>query len=158
MPVMKDAIVSRLAVERGYLTQEQADKALAAQKVGAEATGVTVALSQILVGKGLLSPDQAQELANAVAVKTGEARLIAGYEVVSKLGQGGMGAVYKARSLQTGEYVALKILPPSLADEDTVARFSRESKAVKDLDHENIVGYVEFGYDERRKCYPGFPR
>ena len=106
MPLEKDTIFARLAAERGYLTQAQLEEALAAQKAGTEATGVPIPLSQILVGRNLLTADQAQDLANAVAVQTGEARLVAGYEVVAKIGQGGMGAVYKAKKLDTGESVA----------------------------------------------------
>ncbi len=97
-----------------------------------------------------MTADQAQDLDNAVAVETGEARLVAGYEVVAKIGQGGMGAVYKAKKLDSGEFVALKILLPSLATPEYVKRFERESRVVRKLHHENIVGWVEFGRDDRR--------
>ncbi|MHC4247839.1 MAG: protein kinase domain-containing protein [Planctomycetota bacterium] len=115
--------------------------------------GVRMPLAQILVTKGLLTKDQAQEFLNAVAVQTGEARLVGGYEVVAPLGRGGMGAVYKAKKLDTGDFVALKILPPSMATERLVARFKREAEITSRLDHAHIVGCVEFGYDEKRKCH-----
>jgi len=149
----KSTIVARLAVERDMISQEQLDEMRAAQKAGAEAMGVSVPLAQILVSKGLLTKDQVQELLNVAAVETGEARLIADYEVISKLGQGGMGAVYKAKSQTTGEFVALKLLPPSMATPQLVQRFEREAKVVSSLDHEHIVGFVEFGFDKRRKAH-----
>ncbi|MHC5055234.1 MAG: protein kinase domain-containing protein [Planctomycetota bacterium] len=149
----KTDVFGRLAVERELITQEQLDETLAAQKAGAEAMGVTVPLAQLFVSKGFLTKDQAQELLNAVAVETGEARLVAGYEVISKLGQGGMGAVYRAKQTESGRLVALKILPPSLANEGLVARFKREAEITAKLDHANIVRCVEFGFDKRRKCH-----
>ncbi|MHC4502644.1 MAG: serine/threonine-protein kinase, partial [Planctomycetota bacterium] len=153
MPDEKDTVLGRLAVERGYATQPQVDEALTAQKAAAAAAGVTIPLAQVMVGKEMLTRDQAQELVNAVAVETGEARLVAGYEVISKLGQGGMGAVYKAKHPTTGLYVALKVLPPSLATGELVKRFQREAEIVRKLKHDNIVGCVEFGFDKRRKLH-----
>ncbi|MHC4249871.1 MAG: SUMF1/EgtB/PvdO family nonheme iron enzyme, partial [Planctomycetota bacterium] len=153
MPDDRDSLFGQLAVERAFLTQDELDETLEAQERGAEAMGVRMPLAQILVTKGLLTKDQAQELLNAVAVQTGEARLVGGYEVVAPLGQGGMGAVYKAKKLDTDEFVALKILPPSMATERLVARFKREAEITSGLESEHIVRCVEFGYDEKRKCH-----
>jgi len=153
MPEDKDTLFGRLAVEREYVAQEQLDEAREAQERGAEAMGVRMPIAQILVSKGLLTKDQAQDLANAVAVQTGEASIVAGYQMIAKLGEGGMGAVYKARHVETGQYVALKILPPSLATEGLIKRFKREAEITARLDHEHIVGCVEFGQDPRRKCW-----
>ncbi|MHC4251801.1 MAG: protein kinase domain-containing protein, partial [Planctomycetota bacterium] len=153
MPEDTDSILGRLAIKRGFLTQEQLDEALATQRKARDEMGLDMPLLQVLQNKHLLTPDQAQDLRHAVAVETGEARLVAGYEVVSKLGQGGFGVVYKAKQAATGQFVALKILPPSLASEDLIARFQRESETVRDLDHDNIVSCVEFGYDPKRKCH-----
>ena len=62
------------------------------------------------------------------------------YEVLEKLGEGGMGAVYKARHTELDRVVALKVLPKHMtADDRAVARFKREMKAVARLDHPNIV-------------------
>jgi formylglycine-generating enzyme required for sulfatase activity len=146
----RDHVLAQLAVERGYVGDEHITEAREAQRVAEQQLGMRQSLSQVLVSKGLLSPDQAQDLENAVAVKTGEARLVAGYEVLEKIGQGGMGAVYKARKLDSGEFVALKILLPSLATPEFVKRFKRESEVVQTLDHENIVSCIEFGQDRKR--------
>ncbi|MHC4201291.1 MAG: protein kinase domain-containing protein [Planctomycetota bacterium] len=153
MPSRKDAILGKLAVERGYLTQERLDQAFHVQRKMRDELGMDESLEQVLVGKKWLTADQTQELRHAAAVQTGEARLVAGYEAVSKLGQGGMGAVYKARCVGTDEFVALKVLPPSLADKEMIARFTRESEIVRKLHHANIVGCIEFGFDKRKQCY-----
>ena len=68
------------------------------------------------------------------------------YELIEKLGQGGMGAVWKARHTKLDKLVALKILPPHLmTDENAVARFAREMKAVGKLEHPHIVRAMDAG-------------
>jgi len=153
VPKDTDTIFARLVLEHEFVTQEQLDEVIAAQKAGAEALGVGVPLAQLLVSKGLLSKDQSQEIRNAAAIETGEARMVGDYEVISRLGAGTMGAVYEARSVRTGERVALKILPPSLASSGMIARFKRESAVAAKLDHPNIVGFIEFGQDPKRGAW-----
>ncbi len=61
------------------------------------------------------------------------------YEVLSLLGQGGMGEVYRARDTTLKRDVALKVLPPAfLRDPDRMARFQREAEVLASLDHPNI--------------------
>ena len=120
----RDALFGKIAVERGFLTQAKLDEAFEIQRKAREELSLDQPLVQILTARKLLTPDQKQEVERAVAVETGESSLVAGYQAVSKLGQGGMGVVYKAKKLDTGEFVALKILPPSLANEGMVARFT----------------------------------
>ncbi|NNF08399.1 MAG: serine/threonine protein kinase, partial [Candidatus Eisenbacteria bacterium] len=65
---------------------------------------------------------------------------LAHYEVVSKLGAGGMGEVYRARDSRLDRDVAIKILPESLAhDPERLARFEREAKLLASLNHTNIA-------------------
>lgn len=62
------------------------------------------------------------------------------YRIESKLGEGGMGAVWKARDIRLDRFVALKTLPAErLADEDRRRRFVQEAKAASALNHSNIV-------------------
>jgi serine/threonine protein kinase/tetratricopeptide (TPR) repeat protein len=68
------------------------------------------------------------------------------YEILSALGAGGMGEVYRARHSQLDRDVAIKVLPASVAaDPPTLARFEREAKAVAALSHPNILAIHDFG-------------
>src|SRR6185436_5736215 len=62
------------------------------------------------------------------------------YRVVAKLGEGGMGEVYRARDMKLGREVAIKILPSRwLADPDRTARFEREARLLASLNHPHIA-------------------
>ena len=68
------------------------------------------------------------------------------YEILSPLGAGGMGEVYRARDTRLGRDVAVKVLPERLAsDRDAVARFEREARAVAALSHPNILAIHDVG-------------
>jgi eukaryotic-like serine/threonine-protein kinase len=68
------------------------------------------------------------------------------YEILSPLGAGGMGEVYRARDTRLERDVAIKVLPERLAsDPDSLARFEREAKAVAALSHPNILAIHDFG-------------
>ncbi len=71
---------------------------------------------------------------------------IAGYEIVEKVGQGGVGTVYRARQPMLDRTVALKVLAPHLAnDAEYVARFRREATAAAQLNHLGIVAIYAAG-------------
>ena len=75
--------------------------------------------------------------------------VIGNYLVLDKLGAGGMGMVFKARHRRLKRVVALKLLPPSMArDESAVLRFRREAKAAAKLSHRNVVAVLDA--DEHR--------
>ena len=68
------------------------------------------------------------------------------FEIVSPLGAGGMGEVYRARDTKLDREVAIKVLPEKLAqDAAALERFEREAKAVAALSHPNILGIYELG-------------
>ncbi len=70
------------------------------------------------------------------------------YEVLAHIASGGMGAVYKARDLELGRTVALKVLPAHLAQRPTtMERFRREALHAARLSHSHIVTLYEAGYD-----------
>jgi eukaryotic-like serine/threonine-protein kinase len=68
------------------------------------------------------------------------------YEIVSPLGAGGMGEVYRARDTRLGREVAVKVLPASFSsDADRLRRFEQEARAASQLNHPNIVTVHDFG-------------
>jgi serine/threonine protein kinase/tetratricopeptide (TPR) repeat protein len=90
-------------------------------------------------------------------------RTISHYEILSKLGEGGMGVVYRARDLKLPRFVALKFLPSRLGAESDRKRFIREAETASSLDHPNICAIYEI--DETpdgqlfiaMPCYEGEP-
>jgi eukaryotic-like serine/threonine-protein kinase len=67
------------------------------------------------------------------------------YEILSPLGAGGMGEVWKARDTRLDRFVAVKVLPqPLAATPEALARFEREARAVAALNHPGIVGIHDF--------------
>lgn len=77
---------------------------------------------------------------------------IAHYKITAKLGEGGMGAVYRATDTKLGREVAIKVLPEAFAqDKERLARFEREAKALAQLNHPN-VGSI-YGFDQDKGHY-----
>jgi tRNA A-37 threonylcarbamoyl transferase component Bud32 len=75
-------------------------------------------------------------------------------EIIELLGQGGMGAVYKARQKQLDRLVALKILPPEVGETEAFAeRFTREARSLAKLNHPRIVTVFDFGHTEEGLYY-----
>src|SRR5947209_12296279 len=68
------------------------------------------------------------------------------YRIVEKIGEGGMGEVYRARDERLDRDVAIKILPSSIADDaDRLARFKQEARATSALNHPNILTVYDIG-------------
>src|ERR1700687_3276628 len=70
------------------------------------------------------------------------------YEILDKLGEGGMGEVWRARDERLNRTVALKILPQDVANDATRrGRFEQEARALAALNHPNIVSIYDAGQD-----------
>jgi serine/threonine protein kinase/ankyrin repeat protein len=70
------------------------------------------------------------------------------YEILERVGRGGMGTVFRARDVTLDRYVAVKVLNPSLSDDEhALNRFLREAKLVSRLKHQNAISLYEFGLE-----------
>jgi len=94
------------------------------------------AAAKLLIEQGRLTEYQA----NCLRRGKKHGLVLGNYEILSKLGEGGMGMVFKARHRRMKRNVALKVLPPSLIDSaDALGRFHREVEAAAKLTHPNIA-------------------
>ena len=76
------------------------------------------------------------------------------YEVIQKIGEGGMATVYRGRHLTLGRDVAIKVLHPHLsASERNRQRFAREARAIEHLDHDNILKIFDYSGTDADDCY-----
>jgi len=147
MPSRADVEFLRAAVACGALAPGSARDILAAlEKV--ERLGARSSAREIAVNRGLLNREQAETIAastpSATPAKPGNR--LGNFMLLSRIGSGGMGVVFRAIQLTTGRHVALKLLPRRLArDKAYVGRFLREAQAAARLDHPNIVRAIDAG-------------
>ena len=81
---------------------------------------------------------------DAINKKSMIGQTISHYKILEKLGEGGMGVVYKAHDTKLDRVVAIKFLSSHLsASEENKARFTQEAKAAASLNHPNILGVYE---------------
>ena len=167
MPTEEDRRLAHEAVSRGLLSPGQANEALKWVKQS-ESSGRPVAFRDVLLHRKTLSPKRWQEFEKALkdadaksapspltpppAVPVASAQELSlpftmgEYRLIEKLGQGGMGAVYKAIQIQLRRHVAIKILAPKLAaDPDFVERLRHEARAAAALNHPNVVVPIDVG-------------
>ncbi|HLW67887.1 MAG TPA: serine/threonine-protein kinase [Gemmataceae bacterium] len=97
----------------------------------------------------IISPNRPKDKdPNAVAAAL-QGKKLGHFELDQPIGVGGMAAVIRAKDLQLGRIVALKVLPPEMAvDPENVSRFKAEARAAARLDHENIARVYFCGEDQ----------
>ena len=106
--------------------------------------GIIKPLATVLLEKNYLTDIQVNNLRRLQGKE--DIYFIKGYTILQKLGQGGLGSVYKARQDSIGGIVALKILASCWTEKpDYVKRFMQEAKISAELHHNNIVRGLDFG-------------
>lgn len=75
------------------------------------------------------------------------------YQIIAKLGEGGVGAVFRAKDLALNRFVALKILSSKYLDDKSLRRFQQEARAAAGLSHPDIVTVYEFAMTEANQPY-----
>ncbi|MCZ7649448.1 MAG: serine/threonine protein kinase [Planctomycetota bacterium] len=147
MPTPEDALFGRIAIHMHLAAQEHVAFCLQLQAHDQAAGQPRRSLGQIMVERGYITPPQVNLILEEQK-RRGGPKMIGPYEVVGKLGEGGMGAVYRARVPQTGAEVALKVLPRKHADNAAfISRFDREARIGMELEHPNIVRTLDMGED-----------
>ncbi len=137
---------ARFCPKDGSMLVEIQSKRPAAPPSASSGTGGRTPLPPGKVG-GL---DRASTLSNQI--------LDARYEVLKKLGEGGMSYVYLAREVSSGETVAIKVLSPRLAaDKSSVERLRREAGLAMRLDHPNVCRILRLGESEDGLIYLVMP-
>jgi len=136
-----------LAARKGLIAEESAVTLRKSIESGVHAPGAKP-VAAALVEQGHITAAQADLLLDDFARSQGP-KIIGGHRLVSKLGQGGMGAVYKAVQLSMQREVAIKVLTPHLArDKEFVERFVREARAAGKVQHANVIGCYDVGVDK----------
>src|SRR5262249_2350716 len=124
--------LGEIVLKEGYCTVDQIAQARDRQR--ASGSKNEKELLQILIDLGHLTKQQARACERLAQGGT----TIAGFELLEKVGQGGMGAVFRARQVSMERIVALKILPPKLAQDPMFKkRFLNEARASAKLSHLN---------------------
>ena len=150
-----DRDFGELAVSRGLAAREQVEECLGIVEQATNLGAVT-SLPDTMIGKGYLSRESADGLVSELKAKTeapesaggngGGKATIPGYELLGKIGRGGMGVVYKARQVAMDRMVAIKVLRPSFGRNKVfLERFFREARVAAKLNHTNVVGAIDAG-------------
>ncbi len=130
------------AVSLGFVTEADVQECSAVQRKMRE-MGVDEPLGEIMMKKGRLTAPQHQQILKKLGVQVSP---IPGYSLLSKIGQGGMGTVYKAIQGSVNRTVAIKIMAPQATHDPTfVARFLKEAQAAGTLNHKNLIAAIDVG-------------
>ncbi|MEK7469456.1 MAG: FG-GAP-like repeat-containing protein [Planctomycetota bacterium] len=144
-----DFDLARRAVEAGLLTEQQVEAAMLEQE---KSTGRRLAEFLPIAPEALrdLRPPSARALpAEVAAAMKAPANRCGAYWILAKLGEGGMGEVFRAWDGRLGRWVALK-LPKKFESGEARARFLREAGMAAGLDHPNIAKVFEVGEADGR--------
>lgn len=141
---MSKLFFGQVAVGMNLVAEDQVNECLDIQRRLRE-MGIEKTLGAVMHDKKYLSLVEIKQVLRNMASAT-DLNVIAGYEILCKLGRGGMGNVYKARHAENKTTVAMKILPPELAtDAEYLSRFNREARAATQINHPGIVQAIDIG-------------
>lgn len=139
-----------LAVRNGLLTNEQLEQCRVKQQASAN-LGHNLTLQQIVLNEKLMSPEDIRrvEKAHEQLTRDRESKKdlkFKGYEIISTLGEGGLGSVFKARQISMNRLVALKVLHKQwISDDEFRKRFVLEARIVGKLSHQNLIQVYDVG-------------
>ncbi|MDP1660410.1 MAG: serine/threonine-protein kinase [Phycisphaerales bacterium] len=139
-----DTFVGRLVVDQGLATPEEVQQCLEHARLQVQEENQR-SLVELLVSNDYITKRQATRLKTQAEAERGSQQ-IPGYKVLSKLGQGAMATVWRARQLSLDRHVAIKVLPRKFThDVQFIERFYAEGRAAAQLNHPNIVQAYDVG-------------
>ncbi|MBN2710901.1 MAG: serine/threonine protein kinase [Planctomycetes bacterium] len=141
---------STLAIAHKILTREQVEQAEAILEQEALKGKDPRQIEDVLLERGLIKAEEVWAVYKARERLMRDAktigRRIGGYEILGKVGEGGLGVVYKARQLSMGRTVALKVLHEKwVGDDEFRKRFLVEARLVGRLSHQNLIQVFDVG-------------
>jgi serine/threonine protein kinase len=139
---ISDEAFGGTAINLGMVTEAQLDECV---KIQAEmrAMGIAEGLSAVLIKKGYLTQAQVTQILRTMGVQV---QPIPGYQILGRLGAGGMGTVYKAKQTAMDRTVAIKVLSKQATQaKDFLSRFFREAQAAAKLNHPNVIQAFDAG-------------
>ncbi len=147
-----------LAIAHKILTREQIEAAQAVLEQEALQEKPPRQVEDVLLERGEIKADEVWALYKARERLMRDAQTvghrIGGYEILGKLGEGGLGAVYKARQLSMGRMVALKVLHEKwVGDDEFRKRFLVEARLVGRLSHQNLIQVFDVGRHKNTLYY-----
>jgi serine/threonine-protein kinase len=145
-------LFGEVAISLGLVKPEERDAALCRQ-TDLRSAGAKSRLGEVLMFMKVLDVEQVRcvmseqrKRRQADANATLPVEVFADYQLLARLGEGGMGAVFRAREVHTNRLVALKVLRKGLAvDQDYLQRFERERAVAAQLQHPNLVATLACG-------------
>jgi serine/threonine-protein kinase len=137
-----DPSYGQTAVALGFVTEAQVQECVKIQ-ASLRGMGLEEPLGEILAKKGFLTAQQHSAVLKRLGIQTSP---IPGYTLQGKIGQGGMGTVYKAVQTSVNRTVAIKILTANATKDKTfVARFLQEAQSAAALNHRNLIAAIDVG-------------
>ncbi|MBI4576213.1 MAG: serine/threonine protein kinase [Planctomycetes bacterium] len=144
---------ARIAVKNGFLTDEKSEQVFDYLRSAREFSDDPMPIENIVVSQGFMTNEQATAVSLAYQRLRRDAEkkrwAIAGYEIYNKLGEGGLGVVFKAKQISMNRLVALKILHKRwVNDEEFKKRFLVEARLVGKLSHQNLIKVYDVGRED----------
>ena len=144
---LSDSQLERVLVERKLCTSNELEL-VKVELQGQPDDDDSSSLAEELVVRGFVTHSQIKRLHQSLDDDSiyRPAQQIPGYQILSKIGQGAMAVVFKAKQLSLDRIVAIKVLPKRLSEnQEFVDRFYREGRAAAKLNHPNIVAAYDVG-------------
>lgn len=137
--------IGRIVVEQGFATHDEVREVTELWHSRGGAKG-GLDFAQLMVVNQILTENQLQRILKQIAEHEPSRHQLPGYKILERLGAGAMASVYKARQVETGEIVAVKVLPKrSGNDPQFVRRFHEEGRAAASLDHKGLIRALDSG-------------